>query len=76
MSQVLEIFEELYVGFSQYSVRVRSSMTDSTSDFVMASIPIRCLLSSNSQESLALELTDDNKIISMDYRSNCPVRLT
>eukprot|EP00210_Caulerpa_lentillifera_P002058 g1973.t1 len=55
-----------------YSVRVRSVMTDSTSDYVMASIPVHCLLSSNSEESLSLELTYDNKVISMDYRSNCP----
>ena len=62
---------ETFKIFRMYSIRVQSLSRDPSAMTALASVPARCLLASKFYESLVLELTYDNRVIGVDYRTDC-----
>ncbi|GMH32689.1 hypothetical protein BSKO_00523 [Bryopsis sp. KO-2023] len=60
-----------------YRLRIASVPVDASSTKVMASLRAQCMASRRFKESILLELTDDNRIVGLDYRTasgNCNPR--
>lgn len=65
----VETLRKLVIEDGNYQIRIRSNpLKTGDSAYVMASLRARCLAVSGFKESLWLDLTEDNRIVGLDYR--------
>ncbi|KAL0583563.1 hypothetical protein ABG067_006481 [Albugo candida] len=69
----VEKLQNMLVASELYTIRARSDPSDPSSPYVYTSIPLCMLASANFREDLSFHLTEDKKLLGMEYRTFTPL---